>query len=242
MLEDIHIVLVGTTHPGNIGGAARAMRNMGLSRLRLVRPQHFPSAEATARASGADAVLNTARLFDTLEAAVADCVLVLGTSARSRSLPLPTLDARTAACTAVAESARGAVAVVFGREQDGLSNQELGCCTCRVVIPTDPDYSSLNLAAAVQVLAYEVRMAARDAHAAVAPPKVESALATSRDVERLYEHLEQVLQEIGFLDPAHPRRLMQRLRRLFNRARLDENELAILRGMLSAVQERRPPS
>lgn len=247
MLDRIQIVLVETSHPGNIGGAARAMKNMGLSRLRLVRPARFPSAEATARASGADDVLAGAQRFETLVDAVGDCTLVLGTSARGRSLPWPTLEARAAADEAASAAGQGPVAVVFGREQSGLSNEELACCNFLVRIPADPVYSSLNLAAAVQVLAYELRLAARvdvaPAGSIFQPPsgvgeEADSAPATAADLERFYIHLEEVLVESGFLDPKHPRHLMRRLRRLFGRARPDRNEVAILRGILSAVQTR----
>lgn len=236
ILNNLHIVLVGTSHPGNIGGAARAMKNMGLSGLRLVRPARFPSAEATARASGADDVLAAAACHATLRAAVADCTLVLGTSARSRSLPWPTLDARAAALRAVEAARHGPVAVVFGCEQSGLSNEELAHCAALVSIPTDPVYSSLNLAAAVQILAYELRLAA--GAPGPAAPDPDTAPAPAADLERLYEHLEAVLVQVGFLDPSNPRHTMRRLRRLLGRAGPDRNEVAILRGILTAVQSR----
>ncbi len=241
MLRNVHIVLVDTSHPGNIGAAARAMKNMGLARLRLVRPARFPSAEATARASGADDLLVAAQCHETLTGAVADCTLVLGVSARVRSLPWPTLEARAAARRAVTAAGRGPVALVFGPERSGLSNEDLARCNFLVRIPADPVYSSLNLAAAVQVLAYELRLAAESG--TEPPPAEEDAPpAVAADLERFYTHLESVLVEIGFLEPANPRHLMRRLRRLFGRARLDRNELAILRGILSAVQARRTSS
>ncbi len=238
ILNNLHIVLVGTSHPGNIGGAARAMKNMGLSGLRLVRPARFPSAEATARASGADDVLAAAACHATLSAAVADCTLVLGTSARSRSLPWPTLDARAAARRAADAARHGPVAIVFGCEQSGLSNEELAHCAAVVSIPADPVYSSLNLAAAVQILAYELRLAAGAPGVAASAPDADSAPAPAADLERLYEHLEAVLVQVGFLDPSNPRHTMRRLRRLLGRAGPDRNEVAILRGILTAVQSR----
>ncbi len=238
MLQNVRIVLVDTSHPGNIGAAARAMKNMGLACLHLVRPARFPGAEATARASGADDLLAAAQCHETLTSAVADCTLVLGVSARVRSLPWPMLDARAAALRAVSAAERGPVALVFGPERTGLSNEDLARCNFLVRIPADPVYSSLNLAAAVQVLAYELRLAAESG--TEAPPAREDAPpAVAADLERFYMHLEAVLVEIGFLEPANPRHLMRRLRRLFARARPDRNELAILRGILSAVQTRR---
>lgn len=233
MLDRIRIVLVETTHPGNIGGAARAMKNMGLRRLLLVNPKQFPHADATARASGADDVLAAAEVHADLDAALAGCSLVFGATARSRSIPWPAVDPRAAAVHAVAAPPHGPVAMVFGREHSGLSNEELDRCNYLLHIPTDPEYPSLNLAAAVQVVAYELRMARREGPlmpADVTPP------ATADERELLYGHLERVLTELRFLDPANPKHLMRRLRRLFNRAGIDRNELNILRGILTAVE------
>lgn len=233
MLDQIRIVLVETTHPGNIGGAARAMKNMGLTRLSLVKPLYFPHAEATARASGADDLLAAAEVHPTLDAALAGCTLVFGTTARGRSIPWPAVDPREAARRARAAAPQGPVAVVFGRERSGLSNEELDCCNYLLHIPTNPEYASLNLAAAVQVIAYELRMAMQQGPV-MAPDS--TPLASFRERELFYGHLEEVLTELQFLDPDNPRHLMRRLRRLFNRAELDQNEINILRGILTAVQ------
>jgi len=230
----ICIVLVGTTHPGNIGACARAMKNMGIHDMRLVDPQKFPNAQAKARASGAEDVLENAMIFERLEDAIADCVYVAGASARSRSIDWPLLDAKDAAARLVAESRRGMVAVVFGPEQSGLCNSDLDRCDTLLTIPTDPNFSSLNLGMAVQVITYEIRSALiTDKN-----PEYESdePAATADEMERFYVHLEQVLTDSRFLDPENPRKLMRRLRRLFIRARPDKNELNILRGILSSVE------
>lgn len=236
----VRIVLVGTTHPGNIGAAARAMRNMGLDRLSLVAPREFPSEQATARAAGADALLAGAQVCATLEEAIAGCRFVVGASARLRAVPWPELSPREAAPRLLAEGRQGEAAVVFGRESSGLTNEELGRCQAVLHIPTDAEFSSLNLAMAVQVVAYELRLAfLADAGPAEAR---EDALASVEDLERLYEHLERTLVDARFLNPANPRHLMLRLRRLFNRALLEEKEVRILRGVLSALEPRRDRS
>ena len=233
MLSDIHIVLVETTHPGNIGAVARAMKAMGLGSLRLVKPRCFPSAEATARASGADDLLARARVLSSLEEALADCQLVVGTSNRQRTIDLPLLDPRQMAENLAARPLPAAVAILFGPEHSGLSNAQLDRCHWQVAIPTAKDFASLNLAAAVQVVAYELRMAA----AVPAPSSRPShAPVSMAEMERFYHHLETVLVEIGFLDPANPKQLMRRLRRLYNRVQPDANEINILRGILTAVQ------
>ncbi len=229
----IRVVLVGTTHPGNIGAVARAIKNMGLSDLALVRPRYFPHDEATARASGADDVLQNATVHDTLADAIANCVYTIGASARARTIDWPTLDAKDAAGRIVAESGRGNVAVVFGPEKTGLENADLDLCDALLSIPANPDFSSLNLAMAVQVVTYEIRAAG----ATKQPEYVADApLATSDELEHFYAHLERVLTDVGFLDPDNPRHLMRRLRRLFIRARPDQNEVNILRGFLSAIE------
>ena len=231
MPEKVKIVLVNTTHPGNIGAAARAMKTMGLDQLALVAPRHFPSAECTARAAGADDILARAAVFPSVEEAVADCGLVFGTSARTRSIAWPEVTPETAA-TQIAGTAGGA-AVLFGRESSGLSNEELEICHAMIRIPTNPEFASLNIASAVQIICYEIskQYLAREAgggEGAESP-------ATTREMEYLYEHIEQTLIDIGYLDPEKPRRLMRRIRRLFNRARLDSNEYNILRGILTAI-------
>ena len=232
----IRIVLVGTTHPGNIGACARAMKNMGITELVLVEPLSFPHDEATARASGAVDVLQNATVVETLEEAIEDCVYVAGASARSRSINWPSMDARDCASRLLEESHHGTVAAVFGPENSGLSNAHLDHCHTLLTIPTDPGFSSLNLAMAVQVLTYELRAAHSEDKAPEYEP--DAPLAKNEELEHFYDHLEQVLTDANFLDPENPRHLMRRLRRLFIRARPDQNELNILRGILTAVERR----
>lgn len=243
MLERIRIVLIGTSHPGNIGATARAMHNMALSDLALVAPRCEPiTADSVSRASGADHLVHGARVVDTLEEAVADCTLVVGASARSRTLPWPMLSPRELGDRLPQELADpdARVALVFGREDSGLTNAELQRCHAHVHIPTNPDFSSLNLAAAVQVLAYECRQAwlAGEPAAAVEP---DQALATHAELEHYFAHLERTLVAIGFHDPATPRQLMARLRRFTLRARPERMELNILRGILSDTEKLAPP-
>jgi TrmH family RNA methyltransferase len=234
-LTRIRFVLVQTSHPGNIGASARAMKTMGLRALTLVAPERYPSAEATARASGADDLLARAGVVSTLDEALAGCRWVAGASARLRRIPVPAMNPRNWAARAVREARAGDVALVLGREQSGLSNAELDRCHALVHIPSNPDYGSLNLAAAVQVLAYELRMAV----GGDLPREVgeETPVATARELEGLYAHLEEALVELEFLDPDNPKQLLRRLRRLFHRARPDQNELNILRGILTAAQK-----
>ena len=234
-LAAIRIVLINTTHAGNIGATARAMKVMGLSSLHLVTPKVFPDAEATARASGADDILQHATVHDSLESALAGCGLILGTSARLRSLSMPQVDARRAAEMAIAETSNHDVALLFGRERYGLTNDEMQCCHQLVNIPSNDDYSSLNLAQAVQVLAYEMRLAFLGGAGSAVPPN-DWVPVDGEQMERFFEHLEQTLLDIEFLNPRQPKKLMARLRRLFNRARPDQNEINILRGILNASQ------
>ncbi|RME33740.1 MAG: RNA methyltransferase [Gammaproteobacteria bacterium] len=239
-LDRIRVVLVGTTHPGNIGGAARAMKAMGLRRLYLVRPERFPCAEATARASGADDLLAGAVVCETLAKAVADCHLVIGTTARERRLPWPVLDPRACGELALTHADAGEeVALVFGREHSGLTNEELALCQRAIRIPTDPDFSSLNLAAAVQVLCYELRMAAGAPQRREAAGRQERRVppATRQELDALHRHLLAAMTAVGFLDPDKPRQLPRRLARLLVRAGLDHNEVQILRGFLAAVEQ-----
>jgi len=245
MLNEICFVLVNTSHPGNIGGVARAMKNMGLSQLRLVEPQDYPSSQATARASGADDVLAKAAVYDSLDAALAGCDLVFGASARLRKLNWPQVNPREMAEQIYSQPSGTRIAIVFGREHSGLTNEELERCHYLVHIPSNPQYSSLNIAAAAQVLAYEVyqrnclgnadaiQLSGDDASLDNEP------FADAQDMERFYEHLYDTLTEIGFLQTEHPRKMMRRLRRLFNRARPDRIELNILRGILTTIQKRR---
>ncbi len=238
-LDKIRIILSHTSHPGNIGAAARAMKTMGLSRLTLVNPRCFPDDEAVARAVGADDILQQATVCDSLDAALSQTVFAVAISARHRNLgPLP-LQARDAASEVLALAAGGDVALVFGNETSGLSNAEVQRCQRTVFIPANPEYTSLNLGSAVQLLCYELRLAAFDGR----PPIVSKAIpfaspvATNDDIERLYAHLERVMVETHFLDPQRPKRLMPKLRRLFGRAELERDEISILRGILDAVEK-----
>jgi len=236
--ENIRIVLVNTSHPGNIGAVARAMKNMCLQELVLVDPiAEFPSGKAWARASGAVDILDRTRRVATLEEAIADCQWVVGASARMRAIPWPLLDARSCAEKLAIESEINNVALVFGRENSGLTNEELERCHHLVHIPANAEYSSLNIAAAVQVLAYEIHIAHLQ-QAGQAKFKVENDYPriTAQELEGLYEHFEQALMAIDFYDPENPRQLMRRLRRLFNRVELDRMELNILRGILAAAE------
>jgi len=233
----IRVVLVETSHPGNIGAAARAMKTMCLSRLVLVNPGEFPHADASARASGAVDVLEQAQVVATLDEALAGCALVAGTSARRRGIGPPELPPRECLARVHAATAAGQeTALLFGRERIGLTNEELGRCHVLVNIPSNPDYGSLNLAAAVQVLGYEY-MLARGTLPLAASKEEDGTPATAEEMERLYEHIESAALETGFLDPANPKHLMRRIRRLFNRAQPDQNEVHILRGLLSALQK-----
>ena len=245
MLQNIRVVMVNTSHPGNIGGAARAMKNMGLSRLVLVEPQDFPSAEAVARASGASDILDAAQVVGTLEEALIGCSQVFGTSARERRIPWPLLDPRESAVACIDQvQLGGEVALVFGREYAGLTNEELQRCHFHVHIPSDPQFSSLNLATAVQVLAYEVRMAwlaTEGLPSKVAKLETTSMLntqsVTTDELEKFYGQLEATLVDIGFLDPLKPRHLMSRLRRLYGRCGISKLEMNILRGILTETQK-----
>jgi TrmH family RNA methyltransferase len=234
-LSHIRIVLTKTTHPGNIGATARAMKVMGLRHLHLVSPKIYPSAEATAMASGADDLLEHAVVHETLASALDGCSLVLGTSARIRSLSMPQMDMRSAALSALAEHEGQDIAIVFGQEKAGLTNDEIQRCHQLVHLDTNPEYGSLNLAQAVQVMAYELRMAVIGGVGTSLEP-TDWVPVDAGQMEMFYEHLEETLLDIRFLNPEQPKRLMARLRRLFNRARPDQNEMNILRGILAAAQ------
>jgi len=257
-LAQIRIVMVNTTLPANIGAAARALKTMGLTQLVLVAPKIFPSPDATALAAGASDLLEHAQVVDCLEAAIADCHLVFGTSARSRNLPWPLLDARPATALAYQSAAQGQqVAIVFGREDRGLTNDELALCHYHLSIPTNPVYGVLNVAAAIQLICYELRMHALSADTddrAVDGHKTTDAdgqpqmpivtqhtqwdepLVDQSAMQQFYQHLERMLADIDFLDPQNPRLLPLRLKRLFGRIRLDQTEYNLLRGIFGRVQ------
>ena len=238
MTNSLRIVLVGTQHPGNIGSAARAMKTMGLSRLMLVAPLRFPDREAYALAAGANDLLEAAEIHPSLQSAVADCHLVFATTARRRTVPMPELTPREGAQRLLIAQSMGEVALVFGRERTGLENEELQLCHAAICIPANPEYSSLNLAAAVQVLAYELRVALLEqAPPAVPPPFDPDELpAVHGEMESFFVHLGALLDDIEFHKGKAPDMVTQRLRRLFLRARPDPRELRILRGIFSDTQ------
>jgi tRNA (cytidine32/uridine32-2'-O)-methyltransferase len=244
MLDNIRIVLVNTSHTGNIGSAARAMKTMGLKELYLVDPITPPDGKSHALAAGATDVLGNAIIVDTLEEAIAECGLVVGTSARSRTLSWPMLDSRECGAKLIQEAATHPVALVFGRENSGLTNEELQQCHYHVCIEANPEYSSLNLAAAVQTLCYEIRMhflaeqrAPYAEREQAAKQELEENYPLSQDLENFYKHFESTFSQAGFIRHKHPGAVMSKVRRMFNRTRLESQELAILRGMLSAVDK-----
>ncbi|WP_462152267.1 tRNA (cytosine(32)/uridine(32)-2'-O)-methyltransferase TrmJ [Pseudoalteromonas xiamenensis] len=233
-LSDIRIVLVNTSHSGNIGSVARAMKTMGLSKLYLVDPACEVDSHASALAAGATDVLGASQTVATLQEAIADCSLVIGTSARSRTLSWPMVEPRECADKLVAEAVNGPVALVFGRENSGLTNEELQLCNYHVCIPANPEYSSLNLAMAVMTLSYEIRMS----HLATQVKVIEEddvRYPTQQQMDLFFEHLEKTLNETGFIIKQHPGIVMTRLRRLFTRARPEDQELNILRGILTSI-------
>lgn len=240
MLDNIRIILVETSHTGNMGSTARAMKTMGLSNLYLVNPLVQPDSHSIALSAGASDVIGNAKIVNTLDEALEGCELVIGTSARSRTLSWPMVEPRDCGEKAVSQSQRSPVAIVFGRERVGLTNEELQKCQYHLYIPTNPEYGSLNLAMAVQLVSYEIRMAflarqqkndtvTEEEHTVEYPP--------SEDIERFYVHLEQVLNHSGFIRKAHPGIIMSRLRRLFTRAHVETQELHILRGILTSMEK-----
>jgi len=247
--DQIRIVLVETSHSGNIGAVARAMKNMGLANLWLVNPNSFPDEASYARAAGASDILDRAQVVATLDEALGDCVVVMGTSARGRKIPWPVVPPPEAAAIAAESCQTGPVALVFGRENHGLSNDELQRCHYHIHIPSNPEYSSLNLAMAVQIMCYELRMLfLRNLEGGEGSPYLKPMMAPGDegwdvppakvgDVEGFFGHLEQTLHDVDFHRRDNPRQLMSRLRRLFQRAKLDQMEINILRGILSAVQK-----
>ncbi|MBE9525621.1 MAG: RNA methyltransferase [Proteobacteria bacterium] len=233
--ENIRIVMINTSHPGNIGAAARVMKNMGLKRLYLVQPKSFPNYEASAMASGASDLLSKAIVCDSFEEALDGCHLVLGTTARERKIQHEFINGREAGLLTAKESQQQQVALVFGRERTGLTNDEIGLCHKLINIPTNPDYSSLNVASAVQIISYEVMMALgiQTTH----QTEDDIALASSDNMQRFYQHLEETLVDIDFLKPKQSPQLIPKLRHIYNRARLTQEELNILRGILSKSQK-----
>jgi tRNA (cytidine32/uridine32-2'-O)-methyltransferase len=238
--KQLRIVLCHTSHPGNIGAAARAMKNMGLKNLVLVQPADFPSDHANARASGADDILQQATVVATLSEAIADCTWVLGTSARLRNLPQKLVTPREIAPQIIATTKnKQQVAIVFGHERNGLSNEELALCQHHIHIPCNADFSSLNLAAAVQIITYECLLASNEIP--TKPYQNDTnydTLASNKEMEGFYQHLNQTLTQIEFLDPLFPKRIIPKIRRLFNRANVETTELNILRGILTAINRK----
>ncbi len=237
MLERVKVVLVGTTHSGNIGSAARAMKVMGLSQMVLVDPQCLVDAQAIALAAGASEIALNAQIYPTLEAAVADCGLVVGTSARSRTLEWPMLEPRECGEKLISEANQHSVAMVFGRERTGLTNDELQLCHYHVCVPANPEYSSLNLAMAVQLLSYEVRMAYLALQQSSQSSTLQEEYPRHQELERFYAHLEQVIMQTEFISAQQPGQVMNKLRRMFTRARPEAQEINILRGILTSVQK-----
>ena len=233
----IRMVLVNTTHPGNIGGAARAIKNMGLTELYLVQPREYPAPRAVWRAAGARDILTNVKVVESLDEAIAGCGLVVGTSARERRIPWPLINPRECGEKIWSEAASHDVALLFGREDRGLTNSELQKCHYHVHIPSNPDYSSLNLATAVQVLAYEVRMASLQDENGVLPSMHvwDQPLATADELELFHHHLAETMATLKLYDPDNPKQLLTRMRRLFNRTRMDKMEVSMLRGLLTAA-------
>ncbi|KDM91923.1 tRNA (cytosine(32)/uridine(32)-2'-O)-methyltransferase TrmJ [Photobacterium galatheae] len=236
MLEQIRVVLVGTSHSGNIGSAARAMKVMGLSELVLVEPACEIDGQAIALAAGAADIVENARIVNSLDEAIADCGLVVGSSARSRTLEWPQLNPRECGIQVIQEAASRPVSLLFGRERTGLTNEELQKCHCHVYIPANPEYSSLNLAMAVQTISYEVRMAYLEKETQVFPPVSQPEYPRTEELERFFDHLHEVMEQTQFISNRSGM-VMAKLRRLFVRARPEEQELNILRGVLSSVQK-----
>jgi len=237
LLNSVKVVLVGTTHPGNIGATARAMKNMGILDLALVEPKEFPSDVATFRSKAAKDILEKASVHTSLEEAISECELVVGTSARGRTVPWPVLNPREAAEEMHKSSLNGKVAIVFGREDRGLTNEELGLCNFHVHIPSDPEYSSLNLSQAVQILAYEIRLSyLQDRHVNEEYWDVE--LANNEQTERLINHMDELMQEVDFYDVENPRKLLVRVRRFFKRSKIDVMEANIFRGLFASIQKK----
>lgn len=238
LLNNIKIVLVETSHTGNMGSAARAMKTMGLSKLCLVNPIVKPDSQSISLAAGASDIIKQAQIVNSLEEAIADCQLVIGTSARSRHLQWPHLESYQCGDKIISEAIQyHHIALIFGRERVGLTNEELQKCHYHVSIPANPDYSSLNLAMSVQVLCYEIRMAMLRLNEQPLETNENICYPNGDNIERFYQHLEQTLLHTGFINPNHPGQIIGRLRRLFTRARIEQQELNILRGILTSIDK-----
>ena len=237
--DSIKVVLVGTTHPGNIGAAARAIKTMGLKHLDLVSPKEFPSDEAIYRSKAAKDILENASTYETLFESVKDCEVVIGTSARNRKVPWPVLNPKDASKEiSLAVKNNSKVAIVFGREDRGLTNEELGLCNLHVHIPTNEDYTSLNLAQAVQIVTYEIRMNFLESESLKNDQEWDVELASAEQTERLIEHMDELMKEVEFYDTENPRKLLMRVRRFFKRSGIDVMETNIFRGLFSTIQKK----
>ena len=237
--DSIKIVLVGTTHPGNIGAAARAIKTMGLRHLDLVSPKEFPSDEAIYRSKAAKDILEKASTYETLLESVKECEVVIGTSARNRKVPWPVLNPKDASKEInLAVKNNSKVAIVFGREDRGLTNEELGLCNLHVHIPTTEEYSSLNLAQAVQIMTYEIRMSFIEIENLENNQEWDVELASAEQTERLIEHMDELMKELEFYDTENPRKLLMRVRRFFKRSGIDVMETNIFRGLFSTIQKK----
>ncbi len=235
-LDSIKIVLVGTSHPGNIGASARAMKNMGVKNLCLVSPKDFPSDVATYRSKAAKDILENAEIHADLKNAISDCQLVIGTSARGRTVPWPVMSPKEAAKDVRKNATNSKVAIVFGREDRGLTNEELGLCNIHVHIPTDVEYSSLNLSQAVQILVYEVRVSFIENLDEEEVWDVD--FANNEQTERLINHMDELMQQVEFYDVDNPRKLLLRVRRFFKRSKIDVMEANIFRGLFATIQKK----
>ncbi len=238
--SSLKFILVGTTHPGNIGAAARAIKNMGMNKLDLVSPKDFPHEKAFYRAKAATDVLDKVEVHQTLKDAVSDCNFVVGTSARYRKVPWPMVNPREAAERIIALNQTNAdkIAVVFGREDRGLTNDELGLCNLHVNIPSSKEYPSLNLSQAVQIIAYEIRVGVLNYKLQTSEQDWDVVLAENSEVERLIEHFEELMEEIEFYQVDNPRQLLTRVRRFFKRSNMDHMEVNIFRGVLASIQKK----
>lgn len=234
-LSNIVVVLIETSHPGNIGATARAMKNMGLTNLVLVKPKNYPCEKAVAMSAGAQDILSKAKVYQSFDSAIEDCNLIIATSARTRRLDIPMLEPKACA-QKVYQNQHAKIALVFGREYAGLTNDELLKSHFHLTIAANPEYSSLNLAQAVQIVAYEIRQCFLNPGEQKNVSDIK--LATAEDVRRFYLHLDEIMLETKFLNPAAPRHLKKRMQRIFSRVQLEQSEVNLLRGLLTQIQKR----